>query len=215
MLGQISLNLSFLMYLFLYLPQVIHNQKQTSLVGLSKWMHLIMYVGYSLDLLYGFSNHLPWQYRTISAVGWLLLTIQHLQLIHYFKQTEQKAWWIIFYGIVLFGTSLLVLMLRQYHHFNHLALYTIGYASQIAFVIAFIPQILKSKRIQSAQALNVFYIILCHLLAVLDCISAWQLNWGWPNKLGSCLIIGLTSVLLLQYYLYQFPQRKRATVNAA
>ena len=81
MLGQISLNLSFLMYMFLYLPQLIHNQKQTNLAELSKWMHLTLYLGYSLDLVYGFGNNLPWQYRTVSAIGWVLLTIQHFQLI--------------------------------------------------------------------------------------------------------------------------------------
>jgi uncharacterized protein with PQ loop repeat len=209
MLGQISLNLSFLMYMFLYLPQLIHNQKQTNLAELSKWMHLTLYLGYSLDLVYGFGNNLPWQYRTVSAIGWVLLTIQHFQLIYHFKQTEQKFFQISFYGILLFSTALLILLSINPKPFVHLALYILGYAAQIAFVIAFIPQILKSKRLQSAQALNIFYILLCLLLAILDCISAWQLNWGWPNKLGSCLIILLTSMLLMQYYRYQFSKRTR------
>ena len=209
MLGQISLNLSFLMYMFLYLPQLIHNQKQTNLAELSKWMHLTLYLGYSLDLVYGFGNNLPWQYRTVSAIGWVLLTIQHFQLIYHFKQTEQKFFQIRFYGILLFSTAILILLSINPKPFVHLALYILGYAAQIAFVIAFIPQILKSKRLQSAQALNIFYILLCLLLAILDCISAWQLNWGWPNKLGSCLIILLTSMLLMQYYRYQFSKRTR------
>ena len=209
MLGQISLNLSFLMYMFLYLPQVIHNQKQTNLAELSKWMHLTLYLGYSLDLLYGFGSNLPWQYCTVSAIGWLLLTIQHVQLIHHFKQAEQKFFQIGFYSILMCSTALLMLLSINPKPFVHLALYTLGYAAQIAFVIAFIPQILKSKRLQSAQALSIFYILLCLFLAILDGISAWQLNWGWPNKLGSCLIILLTSMLLMQYYRYQFSKRMR------
>lgn len=208
MLGQISLNLSFFMYLFLYLPQVVHNQKQANLGELSKGMHLIMYFGYSLDLLYGFGNHLPWQYRAVSAVGWLLLTTQHLQLMGYFKQTEQTFLRMIFYSVLLLSTTLILFIILQKTPSLPLILYSIGYASQTAFIIAFIPQILKSKRLQSAQALNIVYIVLCLVLSILDCISAWQLEWGWPNKLGASLMILLTSMLVLQYYLYQFSNRK-------
>jgi uncharacterized protein with PQ loop repeat len=209
-LGQISLNLSFLMYMFLYLPQVIHNQKQTSLVGLSKWMHLTLYIAYFLDLVYGFGTQLPWQYRIVSGVGWVLLNIQHLQLIHYFKRTKQSALQMAFYSILVIITALLIWVLSSQHSFINLQLPAIGYVSQIGFAIAFIPQILKSKRLQSSQAMNIFYILLCLFLAMLDCISAWQLEWGWPNKLGSCCLVLMTSILLMQYYRYQFTQRKIA-----
>lgn len=201
-LGQISLNLSLLIYLFLYLPQVIHNQKQANLDGLSAWMHISLYLAYGLDLLYGFGSGLPWQYKTVSAVGWLLLNIQHLQFVYHFNQKKQ------FVLQALFGTLLIVCMGIVIYGvsnrpFSHLSLSFLGYIAQVGFIIAFIPQILKSKQLQSAQAVNIIYILLGLLLAFLDFISAWQLTWGWPNKLGSLLAISLTGILLIQYWKYQ------------
>lgn len=209
--GQISLNLSFFTYMFLYLPQVIHNQKRTSLEGLSKRMHLILYLAYFLDLLYGFGKELPWQYRAVSATGWLLLTIQHLQLIHHFKNTLQMTYRRVFYSIMLSICAILIWGISQ-KPFANLSLNFIGYISQIGFSLAFIPQIMKSKQLQSAAAMNHTYILLSVFLAILDAISAWQLGWGWPNQLGACLAILFSSVLMLQYYRYQ-PRLSSISIN--
>lgn len=200
-IGQISLNLSFIMYTFLYLPQVLHNQKQTSLEGLSQWMHLTLYLAYSLDLVYGFGQNLPWQYCAVSSAGWLLLNIQHFQFIQHFKHKKRSHIQTIFYGI-LASTSLFLIWGIGQTPFTNLSLNFFGYIAQISFVVAFIPQILRSMQLQSAQALNLMYILLNFCLAGLDCVSAWQLNWGWPNKIGSGCIIFLTGILLLQQRKY-------------
>ena len=201
MVGQISLNLSLCIYMFLYLPQIIHNQQQIDLTGLSKWMHLILYLAYFLDLLYGFGINLPWQYRVVSAVGLLLMTTQHLQFIRHFKYQKQKRPQTTFYSILICSSAILVWGISQ-KPFASVSLTYIGYISQSAFVLALIPQILKSKQLQSAQAINIVYIILNLLLATLDCISAWLLKWGWPNEIGASLTVLLTSVLLVQYCQY-------------
>lgn len=201
MLGQISLNLSFLMYMFLYLPQVIHNQRQSSLEGLSPWMHLTLYSAYSLDLLYGCGQNLPWQYCAVSFIGWGLLTIQHLQFICYFSHSKQISIQRIFYGLFIFTSFILIWSINK-KPFTSLSLNYIGYIAQINFVIAFIPQIIRSMQLQSAHALNFLYILLNFSLAGLDCISAWQLKWGWPNKLGSGCLVLLTGILLLQRRTY-------------
>lgn len=200
MIGQLSLNLSFLTYMFLYLPQVIHNQQQTDLAGLSKRMHVTLYLAYFFDVCYGFGNHLPWQYRAVSLMGWLLLTIQHLQLIHYFKQQKQGWIQVVFYGILLSACTILLFGMQQ-HTLTNPSYY--GYLAQIGFAVAFIPQIIKSQKLRSMQSLSIIYLILGLILALLDCISAWQLDWGWSNKLGSGIILALTSILLLQYIRYQ------------
>lgn len=204
-LGQISLNLSFLLYLFLYLPQVIHNQKQASLEGLSIKMHMTLYLAYCLDLLYGFGTQLPWQYLTVSSIGWLLLTIQHVQFIRHFKQQQHNVWQIIFYAL-LFALSILLAYGISQRPFSTEQMPYCGYLAQIGFVMAFVPQILKSHRLQSAQALSILFILLNFFLAVLDSMSAWQLGWSWPNKIGALLGILLTTVLMLQYRIYQKSQ---------
>ncbi len=201
-LGQISLNLSFLIYMFLYLPQIIHNQKQDSLDGLSIGMHITLYLAYFLDLIYGFGTQLPWQYLTVSSIGWLLLNVQHVQLIRYFRQTSYWVGQIVFCFLLLSLSALLVYSISQSPFSNLIILYC-GYLSQIGFVIAFVPQILKSQRLKSAQSINVIFILLNFLLVALDCISAWQLGWGWPNKLGPLLGILLTGILMLQYRRYR------------
>ncbi len=201
-LGQISLNLSFSIYLFLYLPQVIHNQQQTTLNGLSILMHVILYLAYVFDLIYGFGTNLPWQYRCTSGVGCVLLSIQHFQFLSHFKQHPQRVFETFFY--ILFPCIVILVAYGVYlKPFANLSIQYIGYLSQMGFVIAFLPQILKSKQLQSSQSVNIIYILLNAMLASLDLISAWQLHWGWPNKLGAILNLLFTGILLIQYRKYK------------
>ena len=255
-LGQISLNISFFLYIFLYLPQVLHNHKQTTLVGLSLSMHLLLYLSYSLDLLYGCNQNMPWQYCAVSTTGWLLLNLQHFQFIAYFHkqklrtvdtlsseaqhpascrqeleifnntmtysidkkqygsrrqgarrsnlncQQPLKQQTALMYGIVIVMSITLAWGIR-YKPFNAQVLNGLDYLAQLGFVIAFIPQIFRSKKLQSAYAINVIYLSLNFCLAGLDTISAWQLGWGWPNKFGAGCMVLLTSVLLLQHRKYK------------
>jgi hypothetical protein len=75
LIGSISLNISFILYLILYPSQIIHNQKSLNLS-----LHLLLYSLYLFDLCYSFSNQLPWQYKTVSIIGLLLVSIQQTQL---------------------------------------------------------------------------------------------------------------------------------------
>jgi hypothetical protein len=135
-------------------------------------------------------------------MGWLLLTVQHIQLIEHLKQSDRRHLKIIFYGILALFACLLILTVCGHNPFPKLPLYAIGYTSQLAFGLGYIPQILKSKRLQSARAMNLLYVLQNLLLAILDSISAWQLGWDWPNKVGSGLVIILTCILLIQAYQY-------------
>lgn len=197
-LGQISLNLSCVIYLFLYVPQVIHNHKQISLEGLSVHLHIILYAAYGLDVLYGVGTHLPWQYVLVSSIGWVLLTLQHAQFIRHFKRSKRILWQGSFYiGLLCISTVLAYAIAHPgwLHRFQYLC----GYLAQIGFSVALAPQILKSYRLQSTQAIHVLFIGLNFILNLLDSITAWQLNWGWPNKLGALCGLLLSSILLLQY----------------
>ncbi len=201
-LGQITLNVSSLMYVFFYLPQVIHNQKKQHLSGLCRWTHLILYFGYCLDFIYGLGYQLPWQYLVGSGVGCILLTIQHFQLIGHFKQADEQGRLLVFYGISFLPVLIFIWFIKNNSPFSATCIAHIGYAAQFAFAVAFLPQILRFKRSSSIQAINIYTLILWLVLAILDCISAWQLEWGWPYKLGSGLIVLLTTILLSQSYHY-------------
>ncbi|MCR9192915.1 MAG: PQ-loop domain-containing transporter [Gammaproteobacteria bacterium] len=200
-IGQITLNLSLLIYTVLYLPQVVHNQKQTNLDGLSKWMHVLLYFSYSLDLVYGFAADLPWQYRLVSGTGWLLLTIQHIQLTYHFKLKKKQTAEQGYYSLLIIVFVALIYCIGQ-ESLSLTIINLMGYTAQTGFVIAIIPQIIKSKQLKSAQAINITYILFNLVLSFLDLVSAWKLEWGWPNKAGSAAIFVLMSILLIQHRQY-------------
>ena len=201
MLGQISLNLAFIFYCILYVPQIVHNHKQRDLEGLSILMHLILYCAYFFDCLYGALTDLPWQYRLIAALGWIYLTLQQLQLIHYYRY-EQRYTLVSLFFVIWAGSGTL-LGYAFVHTTYHEALVTsFGFIAQMGFCIALLPQIIKSHQRQSIAAISLTYIVFNSFLSCLDIICAWQLNWGWPNKLGSIGLLCLTLTFMLQKKYY-------------
>lgn len=197
-IGKISLNCSFILYLLMYLPQIYHNYKSPHIASYSLGMHYILYSSLWLDLIYGFSSELPWQYKSVSVIGVILLTIQHLQLTASFLH-EQKRYWLTFnllYLVIL--SSLIVCFFNTNATLNTLQIAIIGYTSRLGFIVYTLPQIIKNKRSISAQAISITYVFISLTLAWLDTISAWCLDWGWPNKLASPLTIILLLILLKQ-----------------
>lgn len=199
LLGAISLNTSFVLYLIVYLPQIVHNCTHSHLAQLSIGMHVLLYTAYCLDLLYGFSSHLQWQYQTVSVVGLSLLMVQHLQLTYYFK-TQKKRYWVCFNHLFLLTTIGLMLwfFILKNHLLGHFETQWVGYASRAGFLLYVLPQILKNNTLHSKNAISVSFIYLNICLSILDLISAWCLDWGWPNKLASPIMVCFMLVLLFQ-----------------
>lgn len=198
MIGTICLNCSFILYLLMYLPQIYHNRITTHIASYSLGMHFILYSSLWLDLVYGFASNFQWQYKTVSIVGVLLMTIQHVQLTNFF--VIHKKWYKVifnlFYLAVLSGCILYYF--KTVYIFNTLPLALIGYTSRLGFLLYSLPQIIKNRRSISAQAISIPFIYLSLTLACLDTLSAWCLDWGWPNKLASPLTIVLLLILLKQ-----------------
>ncbi len=202
-LGQISLNVAFVIYLIVYIPQIIHNQKVTNIAQLSLGLHFLLFSSYFFDLFYGFSSHLPWQYRTVSTVGLLLVTVQHLQLIKFF----------IYKRLILLAklsfAFLLLSMVGTYYFFiiregvldNNTTL-IIGTVARICGLIYCIPQIIKNRLSKSSDAINIKFMYINLVLALLDMTSSWCLDWGWPNKLSAPMNVVMMLVMLLQFKRY-------------
>ena len=198
-LGNFTLNLSFVLYLIVYVPQIRHNRSKKHLVQLSTSLHMILMTSFVLDLTYGFLKPLPWQYRAVSLVALSLLGIQQLQLMQLARQRGQL---ILFTALGIFSFTL-ILTLTGFFYFEPKAypiktIGLIGWISRIGFLSYTVPQILQNYRLNSAQALNTTYLGLSLFLSLLDLTSAWCLDWGWPNKLGTPFTISLTLVLLWQ-----------------
>lgn len=202
MIGLLSLNLSFVLHLFIYLPQVLHNRSSQNIKNLSINMHLILFFCYFLDIFYGFSSKMQWQYKTVSIVGFSLLIIQYLQIISFlnYKKSSNMATLhtvilaiSIYFVIYFFMNDELVLSETE-------ILYA-GFISKILFIISALPQIIKNYKLESSSAISIYFIYLSITIATLDTISAWYLNWGWPNKITSPIVIFMM-MLLLPYKKY-------------
>lgn len=194
-LGNISLNISFVLYLVVYLPQIRHNQTSKHLEQLNLNLHFILILSFMLDLMYGVLKPLPWQYQAVSVVGLILLTIQHLQLIHFYqlKKRHMLSLTLICLCGLLAGFFLFKDSLRA-----PLVILSIGYLSRLGFLTYTLPQIIQNYRRKSASALSLTFLKLSLFLSILDLISAWCLSWGWPNQLGTPIMLILTLTLLWQ-----------------
>lgn len=197
MLGTLSLNLAFVLYCVLYVPQILHNHKLGDLKGISLFMHGLLYAAYCLDGLYGFLAHLPWQYQCVALLGWLYLNIQQFQICKHFNQSRDRKIRYFCYGLFMLSTLAILCILNNLS-LSTPCLYKIGFLAQLGFCTALLPQFIKSQRMQSFQTLSLIYLALNSLLSGLDSLSAWSLHWGWPNKIGSLLVLGLSLTLLLR-----------------
>jgi uncharacterized protein with PQ loop repeat len=205
LIGSISLNISFILYLILYIPQIIHNQKSANIAQLSLSLHLLLYSSYLFDLCYGFSNQLPWQYKTVSIIGLLLVSIQHIQLTQFFIMNQRRL-------LAKLSIAFLILNFMGLYYFfkveqgslPYQTTLILGTAARIFGLRYCLPQIIKNKTLKSANALSVQFLCLNLTLALLDTISSWCLNWGWPNKLAAPITIAMMTIMLTQIKKYNY-----------
>lgn len=222
-LGTLSLNCSFIAYIVVYLPQILHNQRGKHLHSYSVGMHFTLYCGYFLDLLYGFSSQLPWQYKTVSCVGMILLMIQHLQITRLWWENKalgtirpnlvgprtnlpcpklglgQTNILLIIFNVCFLLTTICAIIyyfIPSQKTFSSETTTLIGSGSRLLFICASIPQIIRNYRTQHAGAISIKYIYLNLAICGLDTVSAWCLNWGWPNKISPLIMLALYSILL-------------------
>lgn len=180
-----------MLYLGVYVPQIRHNRHTSQIQHLSLGMHFCLYFAYMLDLIYGFANNLPWQYQTVSIFGLSLLVLQHCQLLQRISHTKTHLFF-------LASTLMLIMGILKYACLSTPTLTFIGYSSRALFLFCLIPQGVKNHRQHTALAISSHYLYLSLILSLCDLISAWCLDWGWPNKLAPPLTMSVTLFLLRQ-----------------
>lgn len=203
LIGNTSLNISFVLYLVLYIPQVLHNRQSTNIAHLSFFMHFLLLACYFFDLMYGIASDFQWQYKTVSVVGLSLILVQHLQLTHYF--ITKKNFLLMTTNIIILttiGLGLYYFFILSKGNIDAQTILIIGSLSRICSFCYSLPQLIKNKKLKSTQAISIRFIYLNLTLATLDTISAWCLNWGWPNKLASPVTMLLMVIMLTQVKQY-------------
>lgn len=208
LIGIIALNITLVVYLVLYLPQVNHNLKRRSVDGLSFLMHTLLLIGYIADMMYGFGRHMQWQYRAISVTGFVVLMMQHFQF-GYFKQitrmyvltTIALMLWLAF---VVLSIIKLQLSVNVYIHAGMLA-WLVG-------IVYLMPQLWKNYRFSSAAGVSLAFIYLDLITTGCDSIAAWCLRWDYPSRFGTPIEFVLGVMLLFQYYYYQSKSKHQRVI---
>ena len=198
-LGMLSLNIAFVLYLIVFVPQIWHNRDFESLKNLSPMMHLVLYFGVLFDLFYGFANDFQWQYKTVSIASLFVLSVQHVQLFRFFYQ--RMAWRELSINVVIaliMIGSICYFFLEMNHELAPILALAVGYASRVCYQLYAIPQIVKNIKLQDANAVSRYFLLINTTLLILDTISGWCLDWGWPAKLSPPISLVMMSVVLYQ-----------------
>ena len=203
MIGEITLSISSIVYVIWFLPQLWLNFKRKNTDGLSLWMHGLLLLGYSADLLYGFGRDMQWQYRMVTIVGIACLLIQHIQFGRY--GLHSRAIKINYFGLtvlacIVYAYSLINFTLR--HHSKQY--YDIaGFLSDVCWMTYLLPQIIKNFMLKSTAGLSVGFVTIAVLLSILDILSTFTLHWDWPSVLASSVTLVKKGVLVFQMVYYR------------
>lgn len=191
LIGNISLNISLILYLINYIPQLIHNYRGVHLSKLSIYYHAILYFSVITDLFYGFSMQLPWQYKLVSITFFFYLWIQHWQMRN--TPLFQKI------TFMLLSVFFICLYMTIFLYQDKTILVNLGYASQGAGIIYALPQVIKNIKSSAALSLSVTYLFFSFFSRFCDNISAYCLSWPLPSKLGALCSAAIFILLLCQW----------------
>lgn len=208
LIGNISLNISFVIYFIWFVPQLFLNFKRKDTEGLSMLMHGVLCIGYLCDLMYGFGRHMQWQYRAVTIIGLISLSIQHYQIGRYglHRYTEKLTYIVlsVIFGLLI-GFCVYALHFSQFQKqiFN-----AIGMITNICWLSYVMPQILKNYHNKSTSGLSLGFVSLSIFLNLCDTTSAWMLGWDYPSKIGPSLSLVQNIILMLQIRYYAQRQQK-------
>jgi len=202
-IGEISLTLSTLLYFIWFIPQLKLTFKRKNTSGLSLAMHCILMLGYLADLMYGFGQQLPIQYRLVTIVGLISLLIEHYQFGCYGLTNIKEKNRFILISVLLFCLFITILYNITIKTDSKMIYNLAGVSSMLCWLVFASPQILKNYKNNSTKGLSTQFVMLSVLTGILDVISSYALNWAWPSKLGAPLGLIQKFILLSQCYYYR------------
>jgi uncharacterized protein with PQ loop repeat len=202
-LGEITLSISSVIYFIWFLPQIYLNFKRKNTEGLSLWMHGLLLLGYSADLLYGFGRHMQWQYRMVTVVGLFFLFLQHIQFATYGLRSKAEKINYVFVTVLAVGIFLYAVLNFTYLHHGKKYYDIAGFISDICWAIYLFPQMIKNYQKKSTKGLSVWFVILSIVLSFLDITSTFALHWDWPSVVSESVTLLKKSILIFQILYYR------------
>jgi hypothetical protein len=195
-IGTISLNLSMVLYMIFYFPQLLHNKRAHQLNDLSLGLHALLFISTAADLYYGFGRIDQWQYRLVSVILFLCLLIQHVQLVVVYRHCWEKL-----RSLLILSAAVVIILLGLIYALyalpSHHALYVaMGWVERVGYCLYALPQLMKGR--QAAGSVSMMFVSMGIVTALLDTTSAWIFDWGSPSLYGGILVAFLQSVLLWQ-----------------
>jgi uncharacterized protein with PQ loop repeat len=202
-IGEITLSISTIIYIIWFLPQIWENFQRKSTEGLSLWMHGLLLLGYTIDLMYGFGRHMQWQYRLVTIVGLICLLIQHFQFARYNLKSKASYWnFMVLSGLVVIVLVYSILNITVFHHGKWYYDMT-GYIESGCYFSYMFPQIIKNYREKSTEGLSRLFVAFAILLSVFDFTSALTLHWDLPSLLMPSVDIIKKCILVFQIFYYR------------
>lgn len=204
-IGETALNISLVLYIIWFIPQLILTAKRHSTAGLSLGMHSLLMAAYITDFMYGFGRHFPIQYKIVTLFGLSMLMIEHSQFLYYgLKQTKVllhslTIFFILFFMAALYFVKVSVLSQATYD--------ALGFLSWICWLAYLWPQLIKNFMKQSTLGCSLFTIWIAMMAGVCDSLSAFLLDWDWPSKLGATIGLLPKAMLLAQGFYYSYLSR--------
>jgi len=217
-IGQISLNISATIYLIWFVPQIFLNFKRKDVKGLSILMHSILCIGYLCDLMYGFGREMQWQYKMVTIVGLLSLSVQHYQFFRYGLQqlNYRRIYTILSLVCILLLGYIIFTIPLNYHSKNFYD--AAGMIANLAGITYMLPQIVKNHTNASTVGLSLSFIMLGIFLKSCDILSAYSLDWDYPSKIGPAVSL-MGSLILVGQVIYftrkYLPNRQSGAPNPA
>ena len=202
-LGHITLNISTVIYIFLFLPQNVHNQLKHSTKHISILTHTLMIFANSFDLIYSIGFSFEWQYIMIDGIFLFFLFMQQLQILN-----DRRNKKIVIHTLFIFIFLLTIIFialnkgLLSKNNLLHL-----GEISNITYNVYWLPQIYKNFKNKNTDGFSIIYLCLASFTSSCDIISGITLNWPLPTIIGSSFLL---FILLLQITQFKYYSKRKA-----
>lgn len=195
-IGLIALNISTLIYMVVYLPQLWHNHQHPHLEHMSFGFHALLLLGAIMDLYNAFGIITQWQYQLVGSIYVICLLIQHLQWL---SIARKKQCMTLHHITSLCATALLIGLM--YPPLQQSSSWCLGMAwlARLAFISYSIPQIINNHVHPNNQAIAIPFLYLSMITYGCDSIAAIALHWGAPNACGALICLCLNLILWGQH----------------